>query len=134
MRLRLEVGKSRSSSWPLFLRAAAKGGFYRRSIVDGQEVHIVCFNSIKAFTPVFQICCSWAAVAVYCNGNAITRDEAWEIYWRSRGLSRFGTPIDLADDPNGDAPKTASMLRHIIRDGGAPEPGTCPRCGQLLDD
>lgn len=111
MILRLEVGRGQRRPFAWFLRGARRHPSFR--FERGEEVAVLEFAEWRELAPYFQPISDRSYVSVYKDDVLLTREAVIESIYLAQGLTKFGTPPDIAD-PNNLHPKTTQMLRDVL--------------------
>lgn len=84
MKIRLEVGKSKTSAWEWFLRQAKRHASHRIEADGKLEIHVLEFSDPSELGPYFDVVKSWKMVSIYRDGKLLTRADAYGIVWKNR--------------------------------------------------
>lgn len=92
VKFRLEVARSPSTSWPLFVRAALR----HPSCVhqkEKPELILLEFDSLTEMEPYLKMCGRWRSVVIYRGEELVSGADVWEMYMNAMGLDRDGRPL-----------------------------------------
>lgn len=122
MKIKIEFGRSRSSSWAWVLRLCKQQPGYAVTKDDGVEIHSVKFNerSLRPALVMLSKLRSWRDVSVFIDGEITTLNEAWgRIYKVLRPRIEMDRALDqLSADLNTKLKDTG--MRISLRHTGAP--------------
>jgi len=101
VKYRLEIGRSRTFTWPYFLRLAKKFKTYAVANDDGLELHTIETNSTTDLCAVYEYIRGWKGWLFYIDGRPAPRSELAQIYFKW-DMGRRGDP--LRDWPKSPSP------------------------------
>jgi hypothetical protein len=95
MKIRFEVGLTKSSAWPFFLRLAKKQKGYKVEYDEGLEVHIIETEDPEAALAINSKTWAWKNVDYYLDGRLVSKTRMSRILWdiEERG-SRVGRMLN----------------------------------------
>jgi hypothetical protein len=101
MRIRIEFGPSKSTSYPWAVRLAKKYPTHRETVEEGITIHTVEFSDIESFVS-FQNCVGgWRNVAYYLDDQPAHCEQLWDIFYKKYPPSGSLQPIETQDGKDG---------------------------------